>query len=670
MRNAIFRYTLIGVAAFLALSFLGGSLVWYLLGFRDDLSIEGRAPIVRDDVTGFGQGWPAYGGDQNGTRYSSTAAITRDNVETLAVAWTYKSGTFEGRDHLRKLTAFETTPILVEDSLIFCSQFNEVIAIDPGTGEEKWRFDPEISTDMDPSNQFICRGVAYWKDTTGDPDVACATRIFTATLDARVIALDAKTGLACTEFDQDGQVQISPSVPSLDPGEFNITSAPAVIGDVVVTGSAIGDNRRVQAPSGVVFAFDARTGVRKWAFDPVPRDPTDPARATWEGSSADITGHTNVWSTMAVDEERNLLFIPTSSPSPDFYGGERLGDNRYANSVVALKGDTGEIAWHFQTVHHDVWDYDVPAQPGLYQVWRDGKAHDVVAQVTKTGLVFVLDRDTGEPFLPIEERAVPQSDIPGERLSPTQPFPVLTPPLVPNTLDPYDGFGLTLWDKMYCQSRLANTKREGLFTPPSFEGTLQYPFSGGGANWGSAAFDPARNLLVFNVNHAAHVITLYDRDADHQPGIELGRMVGTPYKVTRELLLGPVGLPCTPPPFGMLAAVDLDSGAIVWRHPIGTTEDLAGGIALPTGTPAFGGPIVTAGGLVFIGAAMDNYLRAFDVETGQEIWAGRLPAGGQATPMTYEWQGKQYVVIAAGGHGRSTTTLGDYVVAFALPGDR
>ena len=667
MGNSTLRWTGIGIAIFLVISFLGGSLFWYMLGFGQDLTIKGQAPIVRPDVSAFGDGWPAYGGDQNGTRYSAAAEITPDNVDTLTVAWTYQSGTFKGREHLKRLTAFEATPILAEDSLIFCTQFNDVIAIDPGTGQEKWRFDPKVRTDMDPANQFTCRGVAYWKDELIDPETACAARIFAPTADARIIAVDAKTGLPCTEFDQDGQVQLYPSSPVRGPGEFSITSAPAVIGDVVVTGSSIGDNQRVEAPHGTVVAFDARTGARRWHFDPIPRDPADPARDTWQGQSADITGHTNVWSSMSVDVARNLIFLPTSSPSPDFYGGERLGDNRYANSIVALNGDTGEMVWHYQTVHHDVFDYDIPAQPGLYQVWRDGKAHDVVAVVTKQGFVFVLDRETGEPFLPIEERPVPQSDVPGEKLSPTQPFPVNTPPLVPDSVDPADAFGLTLWDKMYCQSRLRNARSEGIYTPPSFDGTLQIPFSGGGANWGSAAFDPSRNLLVVNVNNAAHIITLHKREAPHPSGIEMGPMEGTPYKVTRELLLGPVGLPCTPPPFGMIVGVDLDSGNIVWRRTIGTTEDLAGGLALPTGTPNFGGPIVTAGGVTFIGAAMDDYLRAFDTATGDELWAGRLPAGGQATPLTYTWRGKQYVVIAAGGHGRSTTTLGDYVVAFALP---
>ncbi len=667
MHSSAFRWSLIGVVVFLAVSFLGGSLFWYLLGVGDDLTIEGRAAIVREAPGGVGAGWPAYGGDQGGTRYSAASAITPGTVDRLEIAWTHRSGTFAGRKHLKNNAAFEATPILADGSLIFCTQFNEVIALDPGTGEEKWRFDPQLDTAPRPDNQFTCRGVAYWRDSLADPEEACATRIFAPTVDARILAIDAKTGLACTTFDQDGQVQLKPSAPISHAGEFAITSAPVVVGDVVVTGSSIGDNYRVASPAGSVLAFDARSGDQVWSFDPVPRNPADPARAGWAGTSADETGHANVWAPMAVDVERDLVFLPTSSPSPDFYGGARIGDNRYANSVVALRGRTGELVWHYQTVHHDVWDYDVPSQPGLYQVWRDGKAHDVVAQVTKMGLVFVLDRDTGVPFLPIEERAVPASDVPGEILSPTQPFPVKTPPLVPNTVNPRDGFGVTLWDKMYCQARLRNAKGGGLYTPPSLQGTLVYPFTGGGANWGSAAFDPTRNLLIVNVNNAAHVIKLYERGAPHPHHIEMGPMEGTPFKMTRELLLGPTGLPCTPPPFGLLTAVDLDSGAIVWRRKTGTTQDLAAGIALPTGTPGFGGPIVTAGGLAFIGATMDNYLRAFDVETGEELWAGRLPAGGQATPMTYEWGGKQYVVIAAGGHGRATTTIGDYMVAFALP---
>ncbi len=672
MKRPILYITTSIVFLLLAVSFLGGTVFWRLFTGYEDLNIDGRPEIARTAVPVFADQWPSYGGDSGGSRYSAADQINLDNVEKLDVAWRYQTGAFEGREELIKRTAFEATPILVEDTLIFCTPFNDVIAIDPGDGHEKWRHDPEVALDGRPANDFTCRGVAYWKDQTATTE-RCASRIFMGTVDSRLIALDAKSGSLCAEFGEGGEVQIEPSISLRWPGEYQITSAPAITGDTVIIGSAISDNLRTVAPSGVVKAFDARTGAEKWSFDPVPRHPDDPARATWEDGSADRVGHANVWSSMSVDDERGLIFLPTSSASPDFYGGVRPGDNLYTNSVVALDGETGEVVWHFQTVHHDVWDYDVPAQPGAYQVWRDGKAHDVIAQVTKTGLVFVLDRETGEPFLPIEERAVPQGGAEGEKLSATQPFPVNTPPIVPNTVSPDDAFGITLWDKNICAAKIKKLRREGLFTPPSTQGTLVYPFTGGGANWGSAAFDAARNLLIVNMSNAGHAITLIPNEdaadiTEVKDGAEIAPMEGAPYAMTRALLASPIMLPCTPPPWGVLAAVDLESGAIVWRKTFGTTRDLAPfGITLKTGTPNFGGPMITASGLIFIGAAMDNYLRAFDIESGEELWKGRLPAGGQATPMSYEWQGRQYVVIAAGGHGKSTTTPGDYVIAFALP---
>ncbi len=672
MKHPIFYLTTALVLLLLAVSFLGGTVFWRLFSGYSDLDIDGRAEISRAANPQLSDQWPAYGGDPGGSRYSYANEITPENVDQLDIAWKYRTGTFNGREELKSRTAFEATPVLVEDTLVFCTPFNEVIAINPGDGTEKWRHDPDVRTDGRPANDFTCRGVTYWKDPSAS-GVRCESRLFTGTVDSRLIALDAKTGELCADFGANGEVQIEPSISLRWPGEYQITSAPTIIGNTVIIGSAISDNLRVVAPSGVVKAFDTRSGAEKWSFDPVPRDPNDPARVTWEDGSADRVGHANVWSTMSVDEERGLVFLPTSSASPDFYGGVRPGDNLYTNSVVALNGETGEVAWHFQTVHHDVWDYDVPAQPGAYTVWRDGKAHDVIAQVTKTGMVFVLERETGEPFLPIEERAVPQDGAEGERLSLTQPFPVNTPPIVPNTLSPDDAFGITLWDKSICAAKIKKLRREGLFTPPSEQGTLVYPFTGGGGNWGSAAYDAARNLLVVNMSNAGHVITLIPSEdvagiREVADNAEIAPMEGAPYGMTRELLASPIGLPCTPPPWGVLAAVDLNSGDIVWRKTIGTTRDLAPlGIALKTGTPNFGGPMITKGGLIFIGATLDNYLRAFDLETGSELWKGRLPAGGQATPMSYEWQGRQYVVIAAGGHGKSTATAGDYVIAFAIP---
>ncbi|NNL89775.1 MAG: pyrroloquinoline quinone-dependent dehydrogenase [Marinicaulis sp.] len=670
----ILRYILIVFIVFVAVSVFGGSLFWRMIGVGDNLEINGAAPIVRETPPGAGQGWSHYGGDAGGKRFSSADAITAENVNELEIAWSFQTGALKNREEMAFRTSFQATPIMVEDALIFCTQFNEVIAIDPGTGEKKWGYDPNVETDRRPANGYTCRGVSYWRDASAPADANCAARIFTGTVDARLIALDARTGERCSDFGIDGEVMIEPTLALRWPGEFQITSAPTLIGDVVVTGTAIGDNLRTEAPLGVVHAYDVRTGAPKWKFNPVPRDIADPARASWQGDSADIAGHANVWSTISADVERSLVFLPTSSPSPDYYGGNRAGDNKYANSVVALDSETGDVEWSYQIVHHDVWDYDLPAQPGLYQVWRDGKAHDVVAQTTKQGLVFVLDRDTGKPFLPIEERWVPQNGVDGEVLSPTQPFPVATPPIVPDTIDSGKAFGITIWDKMACARKFRVLRGDGLYTPPTTEGSLSLPGTLGGSNWGSGAFDPQRNLFIINMSNLGQAFRLHpgapDRAAagplDHDA--EFAPMEGAPFAMSRRFILSPVGLPCTPPPWGVLAAVDLATGEIVWRKPLGTTRDLApGGLALPLGTPNTGGPIITAGGIIFIGAAMDNFLRAFNVSNGEELWKGRLPAGGQATPMTYEWKGRQYVVIAAGGHGRAGTQIGDHVVAFALP---
>lgn len=617
-------------------------------------------------------GWSHYGGDAGGQRHSAAAQITPANVGKLGTAWTYRTGDMEARADDMKYSAFEGTPILVGGSLIFCSPFNEVIALDPGTGAEKWRFDPKVEGGYRPANQFVCRGVTQWMDAEAIPGDLCATRLFMGTVDSRLIALDAPTGQPCLGFGADGQVRIDPGMELFGPGEFHITSPPAVARGVVVIGSAISDNRRADAPRGTVRAYDARTGAALWDFNPVTRGAED-FPGDWQHGSAERTGHANVWAPMSADEARGLIFLPTSSPSPDFFGGERIGDNRYANSVVALEVETGNVRWHFQTVHHDVWDYDLPAQPSLVTLQRDGKPLDAVVQVTKTGFVFVFDRDTGKPIFEIEERPVPQGGVLGEVLSPTQPFPVAPPPLVPQHLTPDDAWGITFLDRMACRDMIRAARSEGLYTPPSEQGTILFPFTGGGANWGGMAFDPASQIMYVNTSRAAHIVTLIPR-ADFaaaktaEPKKEISPQEGTAWGMKRDILLSPIDLPCNKPPFGMLHAIDLNDGTIVWESVLGTVRDLAP-FPLPwkLGTPNFGGPVVTAGGVIFIGAAMDNYLRAFDAGTGDELWKGRLPAGGQATPMTYEWKGRQYVVIAAGGHSTSTTTLGDYVMAFALP---
>ncbi|MBP6013967.1 MAG: pyrroloquinoline quinone-dependent dehydrogenase [Alphaproteobacteria bacterium] len=623
-------------------------------------------------------GWGAYGGDQGGMRYSDAAEITRANVDDLISVWTYSTGDMMKRDaKTMRRTKFQATPILVGDKLITCSSFNEVIALDPGTGKEIWRFDPKIVTEnVRPANKFNCRGVAVHLDQREAQigvQPPCQNRVLAATSDGRVLALKLETGEPCSDFGANGNVKVDPGMGLVWPGEFQITSAPVIIGNVVIVGSAIGDNTRVAAPHGTVRAFDVETGKPKWSWDPVPRDANDPAAKTWGDGYKDV-GHANVWAPMSVDEKRGLVFMPTSSASPDFFGGLRPGDNKHSNSVVALKAETGELVWAFQTVHHDVWDYDNPAQPTLATITFEGRPRDVVIQPTKQGFVFVLDRDTGVPVFPVEERAVPQGGVAGEVLSPTQPYPTLIPALVPQKISADEAFGITPWDRNACREQLASARSEGLYTPPTEQGTLLFPFTGGGMNWGGVSVDPVSQVLYANTSRAVHKITMfpaaqYEAMKAKYPDKEVSPQKGAAYGMIRETVLSPLGVPCNPPPWGVLAAIDLKTGKVKWESTIGTTEDLVPlGIAMKWGTPTLGGSLVTAGGLVFIGSTMDKYLRAFDAKTGEELWQGRLPTTGNATPMTYQWKGRQFVVIAAGGHGDLGSSPGDTFVAFAVAG--
>jgi quinoprotein glucose dehydrogenase len=604
--------------------------------------------------------WEHWGGDRGGMRFSPLTQITPANVGDLIRAWEFRTGDLDSRaPEVMKRTKFQATPLFVEDSLIFCSPFNEVIALDPGSGAQKWRYDPKIATSQRPANRYNCRGVTYWVDDKAAATAPCRARIFMGTNDVRVIALDARTGIPCADFGSNGEIKPDIGMKLEWPGEFQITSAPVVSRGVVVVGSSIADNRRVDAPLGTVRALDARTGQPSWTFDPLIHDGIE-------------AGHTNVWAPMSADEERGLVFLPTSSPSTDFWGGKRPGNNAQANSVVALRAETGELVWSFQTVHHDVWDYDLPAQPTLARIDTGEGMRDVVIQPTKQGFVFVLDRDTGKPIWPVEERAVPQGGAEGEQLSPTQPFPTHVPPLmsqrisVDDAFNPFPSFG-----RSSCEELFAGARNEGLYTPPSTQGTLLYPMTGGGVNWGSAAFDPVNQILYANTSHAVHVVKLIPRAQatgfNPPPGHDFGQQQGAPFAMTRAVAMSPLGLLCNKPPWGEMVAVDLKAGKILWHSSVGTSEDQAPlGIARNWGTPLVNGVAITAGGLVFTGA-MDAYLRAFDAKSGQELWQGRLPVPGVANPMTYLWKGEQYVAIGAGGHSEEGTTIGDSVVAFRLP---
>ena len=601
--------------------------------------------------------WPNYGNDGGGTRYSPAAQIDRTNVAHLKPAWTYRTGALPHDEELDKKAAFEATPILVDGKLFLSTPYDHVIALNPETGAKIWEFDPKLELPYGAS-EVTSRGVSAWRDPQVKAGKPCALRVFIGTLDARLIALDGATGKPCADFGMDGEVDLTNGVRLRDPGDYQVTSAPAIFKDVVITGSSLGDNRAVTVERGIVRAFDARTGKLRWTWDPI---------VPWAYQTTPRTGAGNAWSTISVDAERDLAFIPTGSASPDYYGGIRKGDNKWANSVVALRASTGEFVWGFQVVHHDIWDYDVASQPTLF-IWKDGTP--AIAIATKMGRVFVLNRLTGAPLLPVEERAVPKSDIPGEESWPTQPASTIS--LVPEKLSPEDAWGKDAQEKQWCADKIKAARSGEIFTPPSLQGTLVYPSNVGGVNWGSAAYDPQRHLLFVDTNRLPILVKLIPRDElaearknasdlDRLHG-EFARQTGAPFAMFRTPLLAPSGLPCNAPPWGTVAAVDLFEGKKVWDVPLGSLIP-----GMNTGTITLGGPMVSAGGLVFTSAAMDNYLRAFDAENGKELWKFELPAGGQATPMTYTLKGKQYLVIAAGGHGKLGTKQGDYVIAFTLP---
>jgi quinoprotein glucose dehydrogenase len=622
-----------------------------------------------------GDDWAWYGGDPGGQQYSPLAQIDRGNVTGLELAWTYRTGELgEGLRRSGKMT-FEATPILVAGRLYLSTPTDIVIALDPATGTELWRYDPRVPRDVGYA-EVTSRGVSSWIDAEAPAQQTCRHRIFVGTLDARLLALDGASGRPCAGFGADGSVDLAVGVRMAERGDYLLTSPPAVYRDLVIVGSAIGDNRAVEVERGTVRAFDARTGALVWSWDPIPDAPDTAATQGWSPDAARRTGAANAWAVLSVDPGRDLVFVPTGSASPDFFGGERPGDNRHANSLVALRADTGEIVWSQQLVRHDLWDYDLPAQPTLVDLDHDGRSIPAIVQATKMGMLFVFDRESGEPVFDVVDRPVPPSDIPGEHVAETQRF-ATTPALASHAaISPEDAWGLTFYDRGKCRDLIQSLHSRGIYTPPSRAGTIESPGYAGGVNWGGVAYDAERQYVVAAVNHLPMVVQLLAadsvdalRDSAAYAHSEFALQSGTAWAMRRKALLSPWRLPCTAPPWGTLAAVDLKRNAIVWQVALGSTQDLTPWFvpSRTLGTPNMGGPIATAGGLVFIGAAMDDYLRAFDIETGRELWKGRLPAGGQATPMTYQAGQRQFVVIAAGGHGGLGTRRGDYVVAFALP---
>ena len=568
--------------------------------------------------------------------------------------------------------------------MYFCSGLSRAFALDAETGKEKWVYDSHPNLERVWSS--TCRGVAIWKSATETG--VCAKRIFMGTVDGRMVGLDAATGKPCEDFGNHGVIDLNDGIGSVEPGEMHMTSPPTVINDIVVQGALVWDNHRIDSPGGVIRAWDVHTGKLRWAFDPVPPNAPPPQHPLkGEGAPADqkyYRGTPNAWGIFSTDPARNLIFIPFGGAGPDFVGGQRrrfgFDLDYYANSTVALDALTGKVKWHFQAVHHDLWDYDNSAQPVLFDLEKDGKTIPAVAQATKVGHLFLLNRETGEPIYPVEERPVPQTDIPGEYTSPTQPFPTFPKPLHPHGLTADDAWGFTFYDRNACRKKIEASANRGMFTPPSLKHNIEYPGIAGGQNWGGLAYDAKNKLMVMPQSNVVAWNQLIPREQAPDPNapteskyLGYSANTGTPFVVRHEMLLLPFGVPCIAPPWGTIFALSLDSGEKIWSEPFGTTRDMVPVLrklpfGLNFGLPSAGGPIITASGLVFIGAAMDDYIRAYNLHTGEELWRARLPAGGQATPITYRLHNnsKQFVVIAAGGQDSMGTTPGDALVAFTL----
>ena len=632
-------------------------------------------PLPATSVNSNGN-WQHYGNDQGGSRFSGLDQITLENVRHLKVAWTTRVGYSvfgEGAN-------FEATPIKVGESLYLCKSDNEVIALNAETGEIRWRFNPKI----DPSGltqAVACRGVSYYRvpEATG----ACAERIITNTVDARLIALDAATGELCRDFGTNGVTSLLTGMGDVGKGYYYVSSAPTIVRGKVVLGGWVSDNQYWGEPSGVIRAYDVVTGKFAWAFD-MGR----PDRQTEPPAGEDYTRSTpNSWAPMSADEDLGLVYAPTGNATPDWYGASRRSfDDQYSSSVVALDAETGKPRWSFQTTHHDLWDYDVPSQPTLADIQGPNGVEKILVQATKRGELFVLDRRTGVPLANVVEHPVPQGGAPGERLSPTQPYSDGMPSTRGPNLRERDMWGVTPLDQMWCRIEFKKTRYDGHATPPGLEPTLSYPGSAGGTDWGSVSIDPDRGILITNALRMAMRVQLVPRAVADQMnlkpltvetakrGVAGGPQAKTPYGILVAPFLSPLQVPCQRPPYGTISGIDLRTHKLLWTQPFGTARE-SGPFHIPSmlpitmGVPNWGGSITTRGGLTFIAASQDRYIRAFDTATGKLLWQSFLPAGGGATPLSYlsTASGRQFVVIVAGGSYPIQSKFGDYIVAFALP---
>lgn len=662
----------------LAAVLLASGLVALWSVFDDPRGIEGR---LRTDIASPdpAQGadfadadWHMYGRGAYGQRYSPLDQITPENVDRLIVAWRYRTGDLRRPDDVPE-TTYQVTPLKVGDTLYLCTPHNLAIALDAATGAERWRFDAQSGMEPDRQHQ-TCRGVTYWQDPAAAEGAACATRVYMPTADARLIALDAATGERCAGFGENGEISLLPGMPYQPAGYYYSTSPPVAVDGKLIIGGAVNDNFSVESPSGVIRAYDIDSGALIWNWDSGNPDSTAPIDIA--GGETYSANSPNSWSVFSFDPDLGLVYIPLGNKVPDQLGAGRTpADEAHASSVVALDIDTGARAWVFQTVHHDLWDMDVPAQPVLVDLDMPEGRVPALVQPTKQGDVYVLNRATGAPILPVGRRPAPTGAIGGEFTAPVQPVSALS--FEPPFLREADMWGVTIFDQLACRIQYRRLAYEGRYTPPSLEGTIVHPGNFGVFNWGSVAVDPVRQVMFGMPTYLPFTVRLVPAEEIPPKGADekaaeqgLNRNEGAEYGVYMGPFLGPLQVPCSAPPWGYVAGADLRSGEIAWMHRNGTVRDMTP-LPLPfrTGVPGIGGPIVTGGGVAFLAATVDDYIRGYDLTTGAEIWRARLPAGGQATPMTYAVDGRQYLVIVAGGHGSVGTRAGDHVIAYALEGD-
>jgi quinoprotein glucose dehydrogenase len=643
------------------------------------ISITDKGTAGQDNDAQPAEDWRDYGRTQFGQRYSPLSQITPANAKDLKVAWIFRTGDLQGKNDPGE-TTFEVTPIKVRDTLYLCSQHQRLFALDAKTGALRWSYDPKVQ-DNPTFQHLTCRGVSYHEsapeaaNANGTPVPAdCLRTIFLPVNDGRMIALDAGSGKLCDGFGEHGTLNLQVGMGEQTPGFYEPTSPPIVSDKILVVAGAVIDNYSKRVPSGVIRGFDIHTGKLAWAWDAGAEDENALPSSTYTY----VNGSPNSWMTASYDPKLGLVYLPMGVQAPDIWGGNRTAlAERYASALVALDINTGKRVWSYQTVHHDLWDMDLPSQPTLADIPTADGIIPAVIQPTKTGNLFVLDRRNGKPIVPAPERPVPQGAAPGDRTAPTQPFSELT--FRPEQkLTGADMWGSTIFDQLACRIMFHQMRYEGTFTPPSLQGTLVFPGNLGMFEWGGIAVDPIRQIAIANPMAVPFVSKLLPRGPDnpaapndaHPSGSEIGvqPMYGTPYGVTLHPFLSPIGLPCLRPPWGYMAGIDLKTRKIAWMHRNGTIRDSAPlPIPIKMGVPTLGGPMTTAGGVTFLTSTLDYYIRAYDVTTGEQLWQDRLPAGGQSTPMSYAIDGKQYVVTAAGGHGSFGTKVGDYVIAYALP---